>query len=188
MTLWEHGVLPLQWGVAFSASFAAALFDLRYRRVPNWLTGPLLFSGVLFAATVGGWRGLGDSLLACLLLSFPFVILFLFAGGGAGDAKLMGALGAWLGVINGAVTLAAVCLAGLLLALGFALASRQVTAVLTNVVGMVRSVAVVVLTRGSVRLGEIGSVPSTQALTVPYAVAVFIGVSLAMAGVLIWRA
>ena len=32
-----------------------------------------------------------------LLLGIPFVILFLIAGGGAGDAKMMAAIGAWVG-------------------------------------------------------------------------------------------
>ena len=48
-------------------------------------------------------------------------MLFVFAGGGAGDAKMMGALGAWLGLANGVVALVAVALSGAVIGLGYAL-------------------------------------------------------------------
>ena len=46
--------------------------------------------------------------LDVLTMMFLFVLLFIVAGGGAGDAKLMGA-GIWLGLINGLFALAECC-------------------------------------------------------------------------------
>ena len=110
--------LVIQWGVVIVASLVAALWDVRTRRIPNKLTGSLLVSGIAWHAWVGGLPGVGDSLLGCFVASLPFLVLFLYAGGGAGDAKMMGAVGAWLGLAQGVVALVAVVCAGAIVGLG----------------------------------------------------------------------
>ena len=55
------------------------------------------------------------------MLALPFVVLFVLASGGAGDAKMMGAIGTWLGVKGGAIALIAVLLAGAFCGMGYAL-------------------------------------------------------------------
>jgi prepilin peptidase CpaA len=79
---------------------AAAVFDLRFRRVPNWLTLSALFAGIgtnsfLFkgAGLLLSLEGLG---LACLV----YLPLYLLRGIGAGDVKLMAAIGAVVGPAN----------------------------------------------------------------------------------------
>jgi prepilin peptidase CpaA len=78
----------LQWGVVVCVSLLAAIWDLKSRRIPNSLTLPLIVGGLLG----GGWRaglpGLGDAALGCIVAAGPYVLLFLVAGGGAGDAKM----------------------------------------------------------------------------------------------------
>ncbi len=123
--LHEHGLAPLQWGAVLAATAAATAWDLRTRRIPNALTLPLLAGGLMHAGFVAGAAGLLDATAACLALSLPYVVLFAVAHGGAGDAKLMGAVGAWLGVFDGGLALAAVCLSGVVLAVGWALAKRR---------------------------------------------------------------
>jgi prepilin peptidase CpaA len=176
-------MLPLQWSVAIGVSLVAAVIDVRSRRIPNRLTGPLALAGLLWATCVSGLAGLGDAALGCLLLSFPFVVLFLFAGGGAGDAKLMGALGTWLGVVNGSLALAAVCLAGVFLAVVCALAKKQLLATLARVASLAQSFLMFVLTRGAHRENPSLALGTREMQTVPYAVAIFIGVSIAGGGV-----
>src|SRR5437879_11330653 len=71
--------------------------DYRTRRIPNWLTVPGFLVGVAANTIAGGWSGLKASLLGAglgLLLLLPFVLLRSL---GAGDWKLAGALGAWVG-------------------------------------------------------------------------------------------
>jgi prepilin peptidase CpaA len=83
----------------------AAVWDWRTNRLPNWLTVSAFFIALVFHLTVGGiqggWTGAGSSLLTALAgCATGFGILFvlwLIGGGGGGDVKLMGALGAWLG-------------------------------------------------------------------------------------------
>jgi Flp pilus assembly protein protease CpaA len=105
-----------QWSVVTAAALLAAICDLRSRRIPNLLTGPLFAGGVCLAACVGGVGGVVDSLAGCILASLPYVILFIWAGGGAGDAKMMGAIGAWVGLKGGTIVLVCVALAGAIVA------------------------------------------------------------------------
>jgi prepilin peptidase CpaA len=100
-----------QWGVVLGASLVAAIWDVKFRRIPNWLTLPLVVTGLAVGAWQGGWPGLGDALAGCFIVALPYVLLFLL-GGGAGDAKMMGALGAWLGLRDGVVVLVAVAVVG----------------------------------------------------------------------------
>ncbi|MBM4028430.1 MAG: prepilin peptidase [Planctomycetes bacterium] len=86
-------VTAVQWGVVLGASLAAALTDLRNRRIPNRLTMPLALVGLAVAFYGGGWANLGAAGAAYLVLALPYILLFLLAGGGAGDAKMMGATG-----------------------------------------------------------------------------------------------
>jgi prepilin peptidase CpaA len=91
-------VLTFQWMGAFAIAAAACWFDVRTRRIPNWLTMPAAALGLAAGTVSHGGPGIassGQGLLIGLALFFP---LFVLRGLGAGDVKLMGALGAWLGM------------------------------------------------------------------------------------------
>ena len=75
--LWHHPLMPLQWGVVMVAALVGAGTDIKSRRIPNWLTGPVLLSGLVFAGVTAGWAGLGDALAGMLLAGVPFVVLFM---------------------------------------------------------------------------------------------------------------
>lgn len=75
----------------------ACIPDLRVRRIPNALTLGAALAGVVFHAGTSGWSGAGLSAggwLVGVALFFPF---FWLRGMGAGDLKLLAAVGAWLG-------------------------------------------------------------------------------------------
>jgi prepilin peptidase CpaA len=87
----------MQWAGAFALAGAACWFDVRTRRIPNRLTVPAAALGLIAATAAHGGAGIVSSaagLFVGLLLFFP---LFALRGLGAGDVKLLGALGAWLG-------------------------------------------------------------------------------------------
>jgi prepilin peptidase CpaA len=107
----------ISWGVVLFATSVAAITDLRSRRIPNVLTLGTCLGGLAVAVFDIGTVGPVESFFACLILALPYVLLYCFAGGGAGDAKLMGAIGAWLGFSNGLSVLLCVCLAGMAQAL-----------------------------------------------------------------------
>jgi prepilin peptidase CpaA len=75
----------------------AAVTDVREGRIPNWLTGLLTVFGMGVQSWQHGWDGFLFSLgglgmgLACLMF------FYIKGGMGAGDVKLLGAIGTILG-------------------------------------------------------------------------------------------
>ena len=89
---------PIPYGVVVAAAVVAGATDLYAFTVANWLTIPLIASGVayhsLFPGAEGFWFGLGGALCGLLILMPIYVV----GGIGAGDVKLLSGIGAWLGV------------------------------------------------------------------------------------------
>ena len=80
-------------GGSLLCAVIGSVTDVRERRIPNRVTGPAIAAGLLLHLTAGGWRGLGDSAFAGLIAGGVFMIFFLAGGMGAGDVKLMTAVG-----------------------------------------------------------------------------------------------
>lgn len=83
----------------------ALVTDLRSWRLPNWLTVSAFFGGLIFHGALGwfdrGWSGALDHLgfsLGGFAIGFGILfVAWLIGSASAGDAKLLGAIGAWLG-------------------------------------------------------------------------------------------
>jgi len=86
-----------EWTTAFAIAASACWFDVRARRIPNWLTFPAAALGFIAATVAHGSHGAVSSAAGLLVGVAIFFPLFFLKGLGAGDVKLMGALGAWLG-------------------------------------------------------------------------------------------
>src|SRR5687767_14629109 len=108
------------WMVVIAGSFLAVTVDVRCRRIPNKLTLPLWAAGVTVWLITGGIGGLGDSLGGMAIAGLPFFLLWIISGTGAGDAKMMFAIGAWLGIKYAFVATVAVGVAGGILSLAYA--------------------------------------------------------------------
>ena len=76
---------------------ASGFFDLKERKIPNKITFSGILIGILFNIITGGWTGLLQSLLGMFAGLAIFFLPFVMGGMGAGDVKLMGAIGALMG-------------------------------------------------------------------------------------------
>jgi prepilin peptidase CpaA len=75
----------------------ACVTDLRSRRIPNVLTFGAALAGAAFALASAGLSGMALSVSGWVVGLALFLPLFLLGGMGAGDVKLLGAIGAWVG-------------------------------------------------------------------------------------------
>jgi len=89
----------------------ASWMDLRYHKVPNWLNLFIIVSGFTAQSVCHGWMGLWQGLLGMLLGFGLLIIPWLMHAMGAGDVKLMAAIGVWLGPV---LTLRAFCVGAIL--------------------------------------------------------------------------
>lgn len=175
------------WLVVLAACAAACMTDLRDRRIPNAITLALWISGLVFSVMTGGAADLGGAFAASVLLALPYVILFLFAGGGAGDAKLMAGVGAWLGLMPGGYVLVVVALVGGIAGLAVGLVRGQSRRTFGHLA--FATTGLLGLAHGRLRPSECAAFmpPVGGAHRIPYGVAIFLGVTSAFVGALLWH-
>jgi prepilin peptidase CpaA len=146
----------------------AIVSDLRWRKIPNWLTGPAVLAGLGLHTSMNQLPGLVFSLEGAALGLGLFLVMYLLGWMGAGDVKLYAAVGSFLGPVHTMSAAIVITLLGGLLALvilGFHQGWRRMGLWLWSYIETMH------LTGSGQRLtpGE-GS-----ALKVPYAVAIGIG-------------
>ncbi len=119
--------------VVLSVGLAACVTDLRSRRIPNVLTFGAAAAGLIYAGITDGWSGAGYAALGWLIGAVAFIVPFALGGLGAGDVKLLAAMGVWLGPL-GAFWLALYTgVAGGVMALAVAFASGYLRRAFSNV-------------------------------------------------------
>ncbi len=99
---------------------ACSYTDLRWRKIPNWATYPAFLWGLALHAVPGLGPPaddppltFGESLLGAAVCFGLMFLLYRLVGGGAGDVKLVAAVGALVGVERGfEILLASYLLAG----------------------------------------------------------------------------
>lgn len=86
--------------VSLGLAVVACGWDLRTRRIPQALTLGGALAGLAYHLMNGGWSaGLGSAIGWAVGIAI-FFVPFALGGLGAGDVKLLGAIGAWLGPMN----------------------------------------------------------------------------------------
>ncbi|MGH9359896.1 MAG: A24 family peptidase [Terriglobia bacterium] len=155
---------------ALACAVMGAVMDVRCGRIPNWLTRGALLGALALQAIFSGWRGLELGFAGALVAGSVFFLVYLVRGMGAGDVKLMAAVGAWVGLGNAAVAIMATAIAGGVLALVYIALCGQAARVFRNVAELIRFHAIFGITRHP----EI-SLHDPKSIRLPYGLAIAAG-------------
>ncbi|MGH9773578.1 MAG: A24 family peptidase [Candidatus Acidiferrales bacterium] len=154
------------WILGMVIAGAAAYSDWRFRRIPNRLTVSAFLLGLTLNSVAWGWHGTRNSLIGAAIPMLALLPLVMMRGLGAGDWKLMVALGSILGWAEILlVLLASVFVAGMI-AFVQVIRQRRAKEALANMWGVLRVFAVF----GIIPNGEI-SLDNPNAATLPFGVA-----------------
>ena len=125
--------VPL-WAAIPALGFAivAAQADVRTRKIPNSLTFPAILLGLLTHLALAGREGFLASLAGMAVVGVALIPGWLLRWMGAGDVKLMAAMGAWLAYPHAVIALLASLIAGGVIAAGVALRRRALGAAVRN--------------------------------------------------------
>lgn len=123
---------------ALALALAAAVVDVRRQRIPNWLTYPGIILGMVFRSVFFGWKGLLSSLAGCAIAGGIVLVFYMVRAMGAGDVKLLAAIGSMVGTQHAFVVLIATAIAGGVLALAVALRSGQLGSTMRNTFALMR--------------------------------------------------
>jgi prepilin peptidase CpaA len=118
---------------AIAIATVACAWDLRTRRIPQALTLGGAMAAVAYHVAIGGAPAGVASLSGWAVGLVLFLIPFALGGLGAGDVKLLGALGAWLGPANALWLALYTGVAGGILAVAVAVWRGYLSQALTNI-------------------------------------------------------
>jgi len=118
---------------ATACAIVGSVFDVKSRRVPNAVTLPAFLIGLFLHLALGGWRQMLSALAAGAICGLVFLVFYLAGGMGAGDVKLIMAVGCIAGMSHIFYILALTAIAGGVMAVGLALVRGKLQETLMNV-------------------------------------------------------
>jgi prepilin peptidase CpaA len=171
---WQIALLAVVPAVA-----VASIIDYRAHKVPNWLNAVLAAGGLLAQGYFFGWPGVGSAVLGILVGLGVLIVPWVIGGMGAGDVKLMAAIGAWFGPW---MTLVAFCVGAIIggaMAVAIIVVRRRVPDAWLNL-GLI----MVKMRKLDTALGDFASVRSLGSSTIllPYGIPLSIGSVIVLMG------
>jgi prepilin peptidase CpaA len=157
----------------------AAVTDILWRRIPNWLTVSLMAAGLTRAILFYGWTGLGHSALGLLAGGGLGFTLFAMSALGGGDVKLLAAIGSWMGPKGVFLVFIVEAVVGLVIVLVQAVAQGRVRTLFRNSALIAAGFAYA----SETGLGEVvenGRSMKSVARPLPYAVPTFVATLLVL--------
>lgn len=170
----------------------AAVYDIRFRRIPNWLVLAGIFTGFVwnvFAASGGAGLGsqVGSGLgRAAAGLGIGFILyfpLYLLRARGAGDVKLLAAVGCIVGAGNCFWVFLLTAVLGGLIALILLLFKGRVRHTFFNVGWIIKDI---VSFRAPYKSNEELDVTTTKGMRLPHGAMIAVG-ALAFVGIVQYR-
>jgi prepilin peptidase CpaA len=124
--------------IALALAITAAVFDVQQHRIPNWLTYPGIVSGLVLRGVLFGWKGLGSAVEGFLLAGGIMLVFYMVRAMGAGDVKLMAAIGSLVGPGHAIAVLLGTAISGGVMAIVYAIYRRRMWATLRNLGSVLR--------------------------------------------------
>src|SRR5262252_6741733 len=143
--------------------------DVRTRTIPNRLTFPALLLGLALHAALGGADGFKSALVGMAVAGGILLPGWLFRWMGAGDVKLMAAVGAWLAWPQALIAVLASLVMGGVIALIVALRRGLLRTALANATVMAQAA-----------MARVNVPPVSTGVRFPFALAVLAGSTLAL--------
>jgi prepilin peptidase CpaA len=112
--------------ILFFVLLIAAIIDLRTQKIPNLLTYSAMVFALSYHSAISGFEGLIFSSSGLLIGILLLIIPYFMGGMGAGDAKLLGAIGSFLGAEATFSAFIFIALAGGIYSLALILIRRDV--------------------------------------------------------------
>ncbi len=131
--------LPLSLRLVLGALvLTAAIFDMRFRRIPNLLNLSGLILGLTLNLVAFRFQGLMHAAEGMLIAAAVYLPLYMLRGMGAGDVKLMAAVGAIVGPVHWLEILLATALAGAFAGAAYAWFKGRLSETLLNLYFLVK--------------------------------------------------
>ena len=161
---------------ALAVATAAAVIDVQQRRIPNRLTYPAMGAGVLLRAYFFGWHGLLTALGGCLLAGGIVFVFYAVRAMGAGDVKLLAAIGSLVGPRDALIVVIATAMAGGVMALMYAAYRGRLWTTLGNTFSIMKFHA-----QAGLQAHPEANLDNPAALRLPYGLAIAAGAFYAFA-------
>jgi prepilin peptidase CpaA len=161
----------------------AGVYDLRFRRIPNWLVLAGLVLGFCVNTVLFGWAGLRLAGLGFGLALLIYMPLHLLRAMGAGDVKLMAAVGSLVGPGNWLMLFVITAVVGGVVALVVLLFAGRVRKTFWNLGWILNEVAHF---RAPYQSSEELDVRSPRAMRLPHGAVIALGTIVFLAAKAYW--
>jgi prepilin peptidase CpaA len=168
--------------IALVVSVVAAGTDVATRKIPNALTYGTAIAALLGRLVLEGWRSAVLGVAGGLVGGAVLFAFYMVRAMGAGDVKLMTAVGCFAGPQRAVEILLATAIAGGVLALAYAVLRGRLRTTLRNLVGVIRFHAA-----HGPREHPTVNLDNEQALRMPYGIAIAAGVLYSFSAALLVR-
>jgi prepilin peptidase CpaA len=166
---------------ALVLAITAAVFDVQQHRIPNWLTYPGIVLGLVLRGVLFGWKGLIGAGEGFLLAGGIMFLFYAVRAMGAGDVKLMAAIGSLVGPGHAIVVLLATAICGGVMAIVYAVYRGRMWATLKNLGSVLWFHA-----RSGLQAHPELNLDNPIALRMPYGLAIALGTLYALL-LMLWR-